>query len=128
MKLLLDTHALLWAFGDPEQLSERAAKAIVDTRNALFVSAASLWEIGIKINLRKLHLGKRWARQLERRMTELGVSLLPITLPHCDRLSRLPHHHKDPFDRLIAVQSLTEKLVIVSRDKQFDAYSAKRIW
>lgn len=128
MKLLLDTHALLWIFGDPERLGERAVKSIMDTRNALFVSAASLWEIGIKINLRKLDLGKRWARQLERRMAELGVSLLPITLPHCNRLSRLPHHHKDPFDRLIAVQSLTEKLVIVSRDKRFDAYGVKRVW
>jgi len=128
VKLLLDTHTLLWVFGEPERLGDRAARAIVDTRNALFVSAASLWEIGIKVNLRKLDLGKRWARQLDRRMADLGVALLPIALPHCERLSRLPHHHKDPFDRLIAVQSLAEKLVIVSRDKQFDAYGVRRIW
>jgi PIN domain nuclease of toxin-antitoxin system len=128
VKLLLDTHALLWMFAAPAQLGRRASRAVADTRNVLFLSTASLWEIGIKVGIRKLDLGRRWAQQLERRMTEAGISLLPIALRHCERLSRLPHHHGDPFDRLIAAQSLSEKLIIISRDAQFDAYGAKRLW
>lgn len=128
MKLLLDTHALLWMFAAPSRLGDQAAEALVDVQNDLYVSAGSLWEIGIKIGIGKLDLGRDWARQLDRRLSRISIEILPVLLNHCARVSRLPHHHRDPFDRLIIAQALTEKLSVVSRDQHFDSYGVKRLW
>lgn len=128
MNLLLDTHTLLWMFAAPDRLGEQAAEAVVDAQNALCVSAGSLWEIAIKIDIGKLDLGRDWSRRLDRRMTQSSVTVLPVGLNHCERVSKLPHHHRDPFDRLIVAQSLVEKLPVVSRDDHFDSYGVRRLW
>lgn len=128
MKLLLDTHTLLWMFAAPDRLGEQAAEAVVNVENALSVSAGSLWEIAIKIGIGKLELGQDWSRRLDRRMSQGNITVLPIGIRHCARVSKLPHHHRDPFDRLIIAQSLAEKLPVVSRDEHFDRYGVKRLW
>lgn len=128
MKLLLDTHTLLWMFAAPEKLGDQATTLLTDADNTLRVSSASLWEIGIKVSIGKLHIGKNWARQLANCMSQQGIELIPITLAHCERLSLLPHHHKDPFDRLIIAQTIIEKLTLISCDRQLDAYAIKRLW
>lgn len=128
MKLLLDTHTLLWMFAAPKQLGAHAVEALESAQNSLCISAGSLWEISIKISIGKLDLGRDWVRQLDRRMSEANIAVLPIALSHCARVSKLPHHHEDPFDRLIVAQSLAEKLPVVSRDRRFDGYGAKRVW
>jgi PIN domain nuclease of toxin-antitoxin system len=128
MKLLLDTHALLWMFAQPDRLGTRAANALADAHNALCLSAGSLWEISIKIGIGKLDLGENWTRRFSKRLTEAGIAILPIELDHCARVSTLPHHHRDPFDRLIVAQALTEDVPVVSRDRHLDRYGIKRLW
>jgi PIN domain nuclease of toxin-antitoxin system len=119
MKLLLDTHALLWALAQPERLSGEARAAIADARNAVFVSAASSWEIEIKTALGKL----RTPPDLEAQLTERRFLELPIRLKHALALRRLPLHHRDPFDRMLVAQAMVEGLTLVTSDEQVLAYS-----
>ena len=127
MRLLLDTHALLfWANDDPA-LSRKASRAIASAGNECFVSAASVWEIAMKTNS-----GKMDARQLletfESFVYENGLSALAITAHHARTAGALPLHHKDPFDRMLAAQAQLEQLTLVSTDKVFDRYGIQRLW
>ncbi|HUZ35293.1 MAG TPA: type II toxin-antitoxin system VapC family toxin [Streptosporangiaceae bacterium] len=117
MRLLLDTHALLWWLAD-EQLGEPARQAIADPANDVAVSAASAWEISIKKALGKLSAPD----DLERQVQACGFSPLPISLAHGLAAGRLARHHEDPFDRMLIAQAWAEDLTIVTRDKRFDAY------
>jgi PIN domain nuclease of toxin-antitoxin system len=125
--LLIDTHALIWAVDDPSCLGTHAASALEDPGNELLFSAGSVWETSIKIGLGKLKLSLReWMAQA---ISELRMTLLPITLEHADVQSRLPlYDHRDPFDRLLAAQAQVEGLSLVSADSAFDQYSVARIW
>lgn len=119
MKLLLDTHALLWWTTDDGRLKAREREAIEDERAIVWVSAASLWEISIKASLGRIHLGDV---DLPR---ELGRSLfleLPIQWSHAERAGSLPRHHDDPFDRMLIAQAQAEQLVLVSYDRAFHGY------
>lgn len=124
---LLDTHALIWYInGDPE-LSENARKAIESDNTINFVSIASLWEMAIKIGLGKLEL-KTPFNQIGRQMEENGFEVLPVTFEDTLTVSTLPFHHRDPFDRIIIVQSFNNGLTLISKDKNFDFYKVKVLW
>jgi PIN domain nuclease of toxin-antitoxin system len=128
MRLLLDTHAMLW-YVDQEHLLRRASlAAITDPANELLISAASIWELAIKIGNGKLTLSSPYRQWTTRALSDLRASLLPITVEYADVQATLPKHHGDPFDRLLIAQAIVEKLAIVSGDSVFDRYGVARIW
>lgn len=128
MRLLLDTHVLLWMSGQPEKLSEKATESILDEQNSLFLSLVSIWEIQIKSQLGKLRLSEALPSLVERQCTINEVEILPIALEHIYGLKGLPNYHRDPFDRLLIAQAQVEKMPIISVDALFDRYSVQKIW
>jgi len=121
VKLLLDTHLLLWAAGDPGRLSKAARALIDDSENELLFSAASLWEIAIKSNLDRHHF-RVDARLLRRGLLDNGYVELPITGEHAVNVDRLPATHKDPFDRILAAQALVEGITLLTNDRRLADY------
>ena len=128
MKFLLDTHLLLWAAGEPKRLPASARRLIKDLDNQLLFSAASLWEIAIKVSLGKLTLAQPFDQFIPRQLQLNQMEVLAIELPHVAAVAAMPFHHRDPFDRLMAAQCQIEDFPIVSADPAFDAYSIRRIW
>jgi PIN domain nuclease of toxin-antitoxin system len=128
MRVLLDTHALLWWCADAPALSRRARATIADAGTECLVSAASCWEIAIKCSLGKLHLSVPAEKFLAEQIALNGFRVLPVELAHAVRVERLPFHHRDPFDRLLSAQALLEKLPLVSADRVFGRYRVRRIW
>jgi PIN domain nuclease of toxin-antitoxin system len=126
VRVLLDTHALLWAAQADPRLSKRAAQAI--QKHELWLSTASVWEIMIKSAAGKLRLAGGPSRFLEERIQESNLSILPIQLVHVIELDGLPDHHKDPFDRLLVCQSRVEDMPIVTADPLFSPYGVETIW
>ncbi len=131
MKLLLDTHTLLWhADGDP-QMSATATALLIDPANELFLSMATVWEIAIKVGLRKLTLSASYILFMTRAITGYGLTLLPMTLDDCAAYEQLPFptkQHRDPFDRMIIIHALRNGLSLVSIDAAFDPYGVTRLW
>ncbi len=125
MRLLVDTHALLWALSRPDRLAGTASAALRDPANHVFVSAASTWEIAIKSALGKLDGDVGTIAGAAR---ELGFADLAITIPHTVRVRSLHPHHRDPFDRILVAQALEEGLTIVTHDPVFTAYPAPTLW
>jgi PIN domain nuclease of toxin-antitoxin system len=128
MRLLLDTHILIWAVDQPTNLSTAAATTLQDPANERFLSAGALWEIAIKVGLGKLTLSQPYRQWIEKAIADLRLAVLPITIDHAEVLTGLPHHHRDPFDRLLVAQSLVEIMPLVSADSQLDSYAITRIW
>lgn len=128
MKLLLDTHALIWFISGDKRLGEQAREAFLNQDNKLFFSKASLWEMTIKISLGKLVLADHWITAIEKEMISNGIQWLEIEIDHCKILADLPFHHRDPFDRLIISQAMSESMSIISIDNQFWQYPPKIIW
>ena len=128
MKLLLDTHALIWFAEDDEHLSTPARQALEDHANELFCSVASIWEIGIKASLGKLKLGAALDRTFRRRLEENGFGILPVEYAHAAHVLSLPWYHRDPFDRLLVAQAALEQMALVSHDNLLDAYGINRVW
>ena len=128
MSCLLDSHAVIWAVDDPAQLSPAAANAIQHPAGRLYLSAASVIEIAIKVGLGKLVLSLPFENWMNQAVALLKLDILPVTVPYANRLAGLPDHHRDPFDRLIIAQALVENWPVVSIDVQFDAYGVTRIW
>jgi PIN domain nuclease of toxin-antitoxin system len=126
LPVLLDTHAFLWWCEDSPELSAKARRAIAE--NDCFVSLASFWEIAIKVSLGKLSLPTAIERYLPEQMSLNGFETLEISFRQTVGTSRLPWHHRDPFDRLIAAQAMEEELSVVSHDACFDAYRVNRLW
>ena len=123
MRLLLDTHVLLWALESPSSLRAEARAAIEHPRNPVLVSTASTWEMGIKIPLGKLRVPKDLVAQLrEKRFTPL-----PVTVEHGLQVGELPLHHRDPFDRILVAQAQLEGLTIVTRDPRIARYDVQTI-
>ena len=118
MKLLLDSHALIWWLANNLTLSEDARKVIASFDNLVFVSAASAWEIAIKKSLGKLDIPD----DLEEQINRHNFQPLPVTIAHGMAVEKLPWHHKDPFDRMIITQAICESATIVTRDKKFNLY------
>ncbi len=128
MRLLFDTHALLWFYLDDPQLSVTAHSLIVDPSNIKLVSPSSYWEIAIKISKKKYALTKPYEVSMREAINDNGFGYLPIEPRHTAILTTLPFHHKDPFDRLLIAQAGYENIPIVSADVQLDAYGITRLW
>ena len=128
MKLLLDTHTLIWAVDDPSKLGPQAVTALQDPANDLLLSAATIWEIAIKVGLGKLSLSVPYRQWMNQAITDLGMTVLPITVEYADVQVNLPKHHGDPFDRLLVAQSQVENNHLVSADPVFDQYGINRLW
>lgn len=128
MKLLLDTHALLWHFAGSASLSERARVAIEHVDAEVFASVASLWEIAIKLNAGKLALSYPFAALHAELLPKHGFQLLAILPRHLDLVASLPRHHRDPFDHLLVARALVENIEIVSNDSALDSYGVRRLW
>jgi PIN domain nuclease of toxin-antitoxin system len=128
MRLLLDTHALLWWLADDPSLSAPARKLIGRPNNTVLVSAASAWEIGTKVRLGKLPGADDLAADFAGFLVRERFEQLPISVEHAIRAGLLPGPHKDPFDRMLAAQAQTENLPLVSNDVVFDTYNVRRLW
>ena len=128
MRLLLDTHALLWWLAGDTRLSEAASGAIADDANAILVSAASAWEIATKHRIGKLARAAAAALDVTGAVAGQGFEELAITVDDAERAGRLPGPHRDPFDRVLAAQALARDLTVVSVDRVFDGYGVRRLW
>jgi PIN domain nuclease of toxin-antitoxin system len=128
MRLLLDSHVFLWAIQSPEELSETALAALQDTSNDLYVSLATLWELQIKSDLGKLTLVKLLPQMISEEVEAGRMSVLPITPDHIYALSSLPHHHRDPFDRLLIAQAQVEGATLVTKDHLIALYALATLW
>jgi len=121
MNFLLDTHTLIWALENNPTLSTGAREAIVDGKNLVFVSAVSIWEITIKNAIGKLKTPDNLIEEVElHRFTKLNIDFV-----HARLAGRLPDIHKDPFDRMLIAQAITEKLILVTRDQTIPKYDVK---
>lgn len=118
MRLLLDTNAFLWALDNLERLTPATRALLADEENELFVSLASLWEIGIKVATGKLTAQLDWEDYLPR----MGAVLLPVQMEHAREVSRLPPLHRDPFDRMLVAQAKVENLILVTGDRHLAEY------
>ena len=128
MKLLLDTHALIWFLEDDPKLSAAAREVVEDSANERWVSIASGWEMAIKSQLGKLNLPRPFEVLFPSTLEAVGFSILPIQAGHLHRYHALPLHHRDPFDRLLVSQALADGFTVVGNDAAFDAYGVTRIW
>jgi PIN domain nuclease of toxin-antitoxin system len=128
MRALLDTSAFLWFIGGSDKLSVHAQNVIMDLDNRIVLIMVSLWEIAIKVSLGKLALVKPYEQIIPQQIEENDIELLPIAHNHLTKIIDLPFHHRDPFDRLIIAQAMTEGIPIISPDAVFSQYPIKLIW
>jgi PIN domain nuclease of toxin-antitoxin system len=122
VSFLLDTHILFWLLVGSRHLSRDVQATLASRQNSVFLSVASTWEIAIKVGLGKLDLPSDLQSWLPTEIDAAGLKLLPIHLSHTLRVAALPHHHRDPFDRLIIAQAMAQNLTIVTADRVFDLY------
>lgn len=127
MRFLLDTHIFLWFIAGSERLRDPARALLVDAENEALLSVASLWEIAIKVNLGKLTLERPFEKLIPEQLSVTEIDRLPIRMEHLVTLLKLPLHHRDPFDRLIIAQALTEGLPVLSSDPEFRKYPVQVI-
>lgn len=127
MKYILDTHTFIWWNDDPQLLSEKVVALCEYPSNKLFVSLASVWEMQIKLRLKKLKLSASLESIIEQQQAN-NIELLTLTTQHILNLSTLPMHHKDPFDRLIISQANMDNAILLSADKKFELYDVKVDW
>jgi PIN domain nuclease of toxin-antitoxin system len=128
VRLLLDTHALLWWLDGDRSLTRRARAAIADEDNVILVSAVSAWEITTKARLGKLPGAGAVAADVAGAVASQGFSSLDINMRHAQRAGRLPGEHRDPFDRMLIAQAQLEDVMLVSNERAFDAYGVSRLW
>jgi PIN domain nuclease of toxin-antitoxin system len=128
VKLLLDTQCWLWWFAQPERLNEDVITQIDDESNELWLSVASVWEMGIKVAIGKLPLPEPLDSYISSRMVQLGMRSLSITASHAILASTLPLHHRDPFDRMLIAQAIAEDMMLVSADPMFRQYDVSMLW
>lgn len=126
MRFLLDTNVLIYFLSAPDALSEKARRILQSEPN-LFVSVASLWEIGIKQSLGKLRLNAT-PTEIERHCLDCEISMLPIRASAIERLKDLPDIHRDPFDRLLVAQAIDERCALMTRDRTLPSYPIETVW
>ena len=119
MKLLVDTHVILWGLNEPHRISGPAAAAMASSRNQCFVSFASLWELAVKIRKGRLSAQENLPQLIA---ANPQLTFLPITVDHCWRVRQLPRLHGDPFDQLLIAQALSEEMALVTHDRAMSAY------
>lgn len=127
MHHLLDTHTVIWFINGDLDLSEKARKLIENNPTANFISVATLWEIAIKVSLKKLELREAFS-EIKSQLDQNGFQLLPITWDDTLLIASLPFHHRDPFDRILIAQSMNNKLSIITRDEDFKKYPVSLLW
>ena len=128
MRVLLDTHTLLWVDTEPERVSAKARSVLETLSTEVLVSAASAWEIATKVRIGKLPQAAAFSAEMPRRLEMLGFHSLAVTMEHALRAGQLPGTHKDPFDRMLIAQAHAENLALISNERVFDAYGIRRIW
>jgi PIN domain nuclease of toxin-antitoxin system len=128
LRLLLDTHALIWFVAGAADLPMAARRAIEDETNDVFVSAVSAMEVTTKFRLGKLPSAGPLAERFEQAVAERGFLPLPINMNHAERAGAMPIPHKDPFDRLLIAQAMVEDMLLVSNEAVFDGYGVSRLW
>lgn len=128
VRLLLDTHALLWWLSDDAALPQSVRRVIARKTNSIVVSAASAWEIATKVRLGKLDSATELAHDFTAYLARESFESLSVSVEHGMRAGLLPGPHQDPFDRMLIAQAQAEKLPIVSNEKAFDNYGIRRIW
>ena len=128
MRVLLDSHTLLWWILDDPALTLRASDAIAEAHDAVFVSAATAWELAIKFQLGRLPMASDLIANFSNVVDNEKFRVLPISVDHGIRAGTLPLIHKDPFDRLLVAQAQAENVPIVSNDLIFEAYGVRRLW
>ncbi len=128
MRVLIDTHTLLWFLSGDLRLTRHAYGVIANPANEVLLSVGSLWEIAIKASIGKLPLPEPFEDLLPAQLAEERIALVPIEMRHLAELRRLPFHHRDPFDRLIVAQARVEGVPVVTRDAAFEGYDIGVIW
>jgi PIN domain nuclease of toxin-antitoxin system len=128
VRLLLDTHSLLWWFSDDPVLPASCRKLIAEPDSTVFVSAVSAWEISTKFRLGRLPSASDLVQDFVGYLDRDNFLRLPVSCDHGIRAGMLPGHHQDPFDRMLIAQAEIEKLFIVSNEKIFDQYGVRRVW
>ena len=128
MRLLLDTHAFLWWVTDDDRLSERAGELIADGANDVYFSAASAWEIAIKAGLGRIRLSEDARSLTPQQLERNAFQALPIHVTHAVAVIALPDLHRDPFDRMLVAQAMSEGLTIVSSDPELARYPVPVVW
>ena len=125
MRLLIDSHAAIWATSNPSRLKPAVADALADPANEIFFSLATTWELSVKYALGRLAFKPR---HLHEACLTTGFVLLPITLDHAIGVGALERHHRDPFDRMLIAQASVERLTIVTHDDAFRPYGVPILW
>lgn len=128
VRVLLDTHALLWWLSDSHQLTNASRELVGNENNDIFVSAASAWEISTKIRIGRLAQVEFSLVDIMHHVAMQGFSELPISMKDAWSAGRLPGLHRDPFDRMLAAQALLRNLAFLSVDKVFDSFGVNRVW
>ena len=128
MRVLLDTHTLIWAKLSPASLSRQVAEIMADPLNEIFVSVATAWEIATKVRVGKLPGAEGLEIDFLETMEDSGYTLLPIEAESALRAGRLIADHGDPFDRFIAAQALSMDIPVLSKDQKLDAFGVRRLW
>jgi PIN domain nuclease of toxin-antitoxin system len=127
MKLLLDTHTILWFLGDVDKLSKTALSSILNPENEKYVSIASAWELAVKIGLGKLYF-EGGVDNFFSTVEENGFEILPVKRNYIKQLEELPFYHRDPFDRMLIASAAVEEMCLISTDKEFMQYSVLTLW
>jgi len=128
VRLLLDTHAFIWWLAGDERLPTRLREAIADEGNAIFISAASAWEIATKYRIGKLPAAARIVADIDAVILDQGFKELAVAVSHGRAAGMLPGLHRDPFDRMLIAQAMIEEMVLVSNEQLFDNYGVQRLW
>ena len=128
MKILIDTHTFLWFIAGDKQLDHYARHLIEDVNNERYLSIVSVWEITIKSSLQRLTVPTPPSTLIREYVWANAIDLLDIAPAHLDILHKLPYHHKDPFDRLLAAQAIEGEMVLVTKDQAFNAYNLQIAW
>lgn len=128
MRLLLDTHTLLWLLVNDPALSTRARRTIEDPANESFISIVSLWEIAIKSGMGKLTLPAPFSAVFPAELVQNGIGIVSVELPHLETMLQLPTIHRDPFDRLLIAQAIVEGMTLVTADAHLAGYTVPILW
>ena len=128
MKVLLDTHAFLWAVNDDRRLSAPARRIFTAADNEMLLSVASVWEILVKVEAGKLPFPQPASSYIRSQLRKTSTAVLPLLLSHALQLETMPLHHRDPFDRMILAQAIDEDLPVVSADAKFRMYPVEVLW
>lgn len=128
MRYLLDAHSIIWALDNPSRLGKGAVTVLENSANDLVVSTATIWEMAIKVGLKKLSLSLPFREWMERAVADLGLTVSTITLDITAKQIALPFHHRDPFDRILVAHCLVESIPLVTADVVFERYNVIRVW